>query len=391
MHQRAGVQQLERGTGPGERTLVHPVGAHRAVAPPAEGRPEPLAALGRGPRLGEQPDGVRAQRAQPGLLAGEELVEALALHGGAERVAVPGRGAGIRGTGRGGGGRHLARLASGRSVPRAWPEPRIAGMSPARPARIRRAPGRRPPELLLRVLPAQGRGGGAGALVALDQRARAVAPDVRLGHLRRRRLHPRPHGGDHRPDPGETSLLPMAHLTCVGAHPGRDHRRSSTSARRGRAQRAGPARRPAHRPRDGVGRGRSAHASELVAQVRAEHEDLCVGVAAFPEGPPRRGEPRGRSRGCSAPSTTRARSSPSRTWCCAPRTTSALVQRARDAGRRLPDHPRHHADPEPSPHRPHGGTVRVRTAAGGRGRICSRPRTIRPRSGTTGSDRHPAV
>ena len=55
----------------------------------------------------------------------------------------------------------------------------------------------RRPLVLVRVLPAEDRRGRAPALAG-DPRARGAAPDVRVGHLRRRRLDPRPHGARHR-------------------------------------------------------------------------------------------------------------------------------------------------------------------------------------------------
>ncbi len=84
----------------------------------------------------------------------------------------------------------------------------------------------------------------------------------------------------------ETTLLPMAHLTCVG------HTRAEVSAVLDELGSAGVRNVLALRgdPPTGPGtawvqtEGGLRYASELVSLVRAEHADLCVGVAAFPEG-----------------------------------------------------------------------------------------------------------
>lgn len=84
----------------------------------------------------------------------------------------------------------------------------------------------------------------------------------------------------------ETSLLPMAHLTCVG-HTTRELERILTDLRA-----AGVANVLALRgdPPEGPGTpftstpGGLDYASDLVGLVRRAQPDLCVGVAAFPEG-----------------------------------------------------------------------------------------------------------
>lgn len=84
----------------------------------------------------------------------------------------------------------------------------------------------------------------------------------------------------------ETSLLPMAHLTCVG-HTTAELERIVTDLRA-----AGVANVLALRgdPPEGPGTpfastpGGVDHACDLVALVRRAQPDLCVGVAAFPEG-----------------------------------------------------------------------------------------------------------
>jgi hypothetical protein len=75
--QRAGVQQLQGRAGPEEGVLVGNLGTDGAVPPPAERRPEPLAAGHAPARLVQQQRGVGTQRAQPLGHLVEELVEGL--------------------------------------------------------------------------------------------------------------------------------------------------------------------------------------------------------------------------------------------------------------------------------------------------------------------------
>jgi hypothetical protein len=75
--QGAGVQHLERRAGAQEGVIVGDVGRHRAVAPPAEGGAEPLAARHAAAGLLEQVRGVRAQGCEPLAHLVEELVEHL--------------------------------------------------------------------------------------------------------------------------------------------------------------------------------------------------------------------------------------------------------------------------------------------------------------------------
>ena len=79
-----------------------------------------------------------------------------------------------------------------------------------------------------------------------------LRPDVRVGHLRRRRVDPRPHRPGHRPDRRRDHAdagRPPDRGQPLGGRAAARHR----VVRRGRrAQRAGPARRPARRPGRGV-------------------------------------------------------------------------------------------------------------------------------------------
>ena len=74
-----------------------------------------------------------------------------------------------------------------------------ASVMPGRAPTIARAARQGRHVVLVRVLPAQDRGGRAAALEG-DPPARGAAADLRLGDLRRRRHDPRPHGRDHRAD-----------------------------------------------------------------------------------------------------------------------------------------------------------------------------------------------
>ena len=89
--------------------------------------------------------------------------------------------------------------------------------------------------------------------MARDPRARAAAADLRLGDVRRRRHHPRPHVRVTERIASETSLHADGHLTCVGAHARRAALGDRRVRRRRGAQRAGAARRPAGRSAPAVG------------------------------------------------------------------------------------------------------------------------------------------
>ena len=133
-------------------------------------------------------------------LLGQELVERL-LHAGPEAVGVPARSARRR-------TRHgpETRPAPPASRAGAWTVP---GRDSDRSRVLRMTrPDARDIAALLRdgersfsfeFFPPKDEDGEARPL-AVDQRARAAAADVRLGDVRRRRHHPRPHRGDHAAD-----------------------------------------------------------------------------------------------------------------------------------------------------------------------------------------------
>ena len=147
----------------------------------------------------------------------------------------------------------------------------------------------------------------------------------------------------------ETALLPVAHLTCVGHTTDElsailddlsTRRRTTTSWRCAATRPAARARR-GRRPTAG-----STYATELVALIR-ERADMRVGVAAFPEGHVDAARPRRTTPGCCK----------AKYDAGAEFAVTEMVLRASDyvaprrAGRggrrRPPDHPGHHADPEP--------------------------------------------
>ena len=240
VHERARVQQLERGRG-GENLLA--VGAARAApAPVAERGAQPLPA-GEQPGHRVQPrQQIRADLAEHGALAAQEAVQDAAdLLADPREVCLARRHAGETSP--------AGRIRAGRPIAAS-----LGGMPQSTQSRPRdQGPaGRRRPVVLVRVHAAQDRGRRAAA-VAGDPAARAAAADVRVGHLRGGRFDQGPHGPGDRPD-----------RRGDDAHPGRAlHRGQPLGGRaaprdrlvRGgrRAQRAGAARRPAGRPGRRVG------------------------------------------------------------------------------------------------------------------------------------------
>ncbi len=144
----------------------------------------------------------------------------------------------------------------------------------------------------------------------------------------------------------ETSMLPMAHLTCVGHTTDELTRILALAPGVRRAQRARPARRPARRTRHAVGGDRGRDRLRLGAgRLRPLGQRPVRRGGRLPGGPPRRRHAR-RGRG-------RAQGQ-ARRGCGvrdhrdgAARLRLLRPGRARPGrGRRLPDHPGHHADPE---------------------------------------------
>ena len=86
----------------------------------------------------------------------------------------------------------------------------------------------------------------------------------------------------------ETSLVPMGHLTCVGHTRAELDRILDDVRRRGRAQRAGAARRPDGRPAAPTGRPPRAGSPTPASWCRcaSARATFTVGVAAFPGGHP---------------------------------------------------------------------------------------------------------
>ena len=197
------------------------LGADRAVAPVAERRPEPLAAGRRGARRLDaaarrrrragragRPARRRRRRAPPGRRSRKPV----GVPGGASRHE-PSRPHAVDDRGR------TAAPVSCASAP--WP---------------RRTRGRRIGDLLaagersfsFEFFPPKDEAGEEQLWRAIRE-LEPLQPDVRLGDLRRRRQHPRPHRrGSPSGSPRETSLTPMAHLTCVG-HTARRAARGSSA------------------------------------------------------------------------------------------------------------------------------------------------------------------
>ena len=146
--------------------------------------------------------------------------------------------------------------------------------------------------VLGRVLPPED-ADGPRAAVRDGRGAEAARAGLRLGHLRRRRSHPRRHGRDRRAD----QARPRARGDGAPELRRRDPRRAGRDPRPLRGdrdrERAGPARRPAARarptssaPEDGL-----SSAAELTGFI-ADAYDFSIGGACFPEVHPEAPEPR---------------------------------------------------------------------------------------------------
>ena len=148
-------------------------------------------------------------------------------------------------------------------------------------------PDERPAIVLVRVLPAQDRRGRADAL-ADGPRDRGAQAHLRLGDLRRGRLHPGPHRAPHRADRRRHDAHPCGASHLRGRQPRRAARRRGAVRGRGRQHHAGPARRPARRAWTRRGSRIPAASSTPWSwwSSSAPWARSASGVAAFPEGHP---------------------------------------------------------------------------------------------------------
>ena len=268
--------------------------------------------------------------------------------------------------------------------------PRLVAMTEAtRPASESCSTGRA--LVLLRVLPAEGRGGRAHP-VALDQRARAAAPDVRLGHLRRRRHDPRPHHRDHRPDRPRDLAAPDGAPDLRGPHHRGDRRhpaaarrtpacatcwrcaatRPAAPARPGRAPRAASSTPPSWWSSSGPARTGCASgwrpSRRATATPRASTRDAAVMKAKHDAG----------AEFAVTEMVLRASD------------YFGLVERCPGDRRGLPDRPRDHADPEPQLDEADGRALRPRDARRDAGPDPAAARTTRPRSAPRASRSPPS-
>ncbi len=386
VHQRARVEQLERGAGPDERVLAPLVvrrSRRRRGTPSSRTPPGTACPRDDRPGLGQQPSRVVAERREPlGLLVEEA------------RRARP---APARGT-RPGPTRCRSRgepRECGCQDPDEAPVtraslPRLAGMPDSSAIGQLLRSGER--SFSFEFFPPKDADGEERAL-ALDQRARAPAPHLRLGHLRRGRHHPRAHGRHHpahrRGDLDAADGAPDLRR----AHP----RRADDDRRRpppgGHPQRAGAARRPSGGPGTPWEStpGGLEYASDLVAFLQGR--DLSVGVAAFPEGHRDSPDLDHDARVLKAKYDAGAEFAITEMVLRADDYTG-LVRRAAEVGADFPIVPGHHADPEPRLDAHDGAALRARDAAGdprpdpaARGRPGRAPgrgdRDRRPSSATT--------
>ena len=189
--------------------------ADRAVAPVAERRPEPLPAVTRDARASATSRAASWPRGASRSACSSRNASSAAWTRARKPAWSHRRGSRVEASGQLAGRTARPYAAVGRwtlvgshvpRLPRSWPN----RATQHRAARAGRA------LVLVRVLPAQGRG-GRGAALGGDPRARALPPDLRLGDLRRRWHAPATRRS---PITGriarETSLTPVAHLTCVG-------------------------------------------------------------------------------------------------------------------------------------------------------------------------------
>ena len=163
-----------------------------------------------------------------------------------------------------------------------------------------------------------------------DPRARAAAPRLRLGDLRRRRLDPRPHGRDdraHRHRHDADAAGPPHRRRPLRRRAAPDRR---AARRRRRPQRAGAARRPAGRPAGRLG------AAPEGLRVRRGAGPAGQGHAATSASAWRRSPRSTRARPTStatsrtsSPSAAPAPTSPSRRCSSAPRTTCGCATGSR--------------------------------------------------------------
>ena len=216
---------------------------------------------------------------------------------------------------------------------------------------------------LLRALPAEGRGAAAPALEH-HPRARVAGPGLRVGHLRRQRLDPRPHHHRHPADR-------PAHDAAADGPPDLrqpEPRRAPAGRRRVRRSRdparAGDPRRHARRPDRAVGAApRGPAQRDRAGRAGPGARRLLHRRRRVPRPAPAEHATPTSTRGSWSTSSGRARASPSPSSSSPAQHYFDLVDRVRALGQRPADHPGHHAgdadQPDPAVRRP----VRGRAAA----------------------------